>query len=234
MQNINKAENKNLEAGMKLFSKEVYFYDKLDELFCFEKDSIDDAHSVLMNLFQLCHHNLIFSFINLLRGHFVEPSIINRKSIEAISQATIINENLDLHSRIWCKGENKKDSNNSALFESIFRKDKFRSCKNKKELKHFYKLFSTLTHANITAGIHRFKKERNKIRFGYFDTEVDNLDAWMVRYLNYTILAYITILEEFAEIFNYISKDKVIALKNEHKVYMETKKSLLSQFGKYD
>jgi hypothetical protein len=236
LQNIDKAEKHNLDAGIKSFTNEVYFYYELSRLFSLSENITYDKYYIVADLFQLCSHNLTFCFINILRGHFTEPLIINRKSIEAVAHATIISENLDLHSRIWCKGENKNEQESQRLFESIFKKDKFRSCKNKKQLNDFFKIFSQFTHSNITANIHRTKRTEYKLYFGYFDFEVDNVDAWMIRYLNHTLVVYLLILEEFANIFgdNVKSlKEHIGELKKEHRQYMETRRSLLSQSEKY-
>lgn len=237
LQNINQAENKNFGESIQKFSEEVDFYYRVEKMFLIGGRVVPDEYSVISNLFQLCHHNLIFSFINLLRVHLSEPGIVNRKSIEAIGQATIIAENPDIYSRIWCKGENEKETKeNKKLFKGIFKNDKFKNCKNKEELKNCYRIFSVFAHVNITTGMHRFKRADNKMMFGYFDLEVDDIGAWMTRYLNYTLLTYILILEEFADTFGDVfvaSKEHLDGIKNEHKLYMETKRELLSQNGKY-
>lgn len=236
LQGINEAENNNLKESIEKFPEEMYFYNELVKAFSMSGKAITDEYVVVATLFQLCSHNLTFSFINLLRVHFAEPCMINRKSIEAIGQATVINENLDINSRIWSRGEDKI-SKDKSLFKSVFKKDKFRSCKNKNELERYYKIFCPFNHVNIMATMHRQKRDGNKIFFGYFDSEVDNIGEWMIRYLNYTLLAYILIIEEFSDIFGdkiEISKERIIELKNEHKQYMETRRELLSQSGKYD
>lgn len=236
LKDINDAENNNLEESIKKFPKEMYFYNELVKAFSMSSKAISDEYVVVATLFQLCSHNLTFSFINLLRVHFAEPCMINRKSVEAVGQATIVNENLDLNSRIWSRGESEKNKDEN-LFKSVFKKDKFRSCKNKNELKRYYEIFCSFNHVNIIATLHRQKRDGNKIFFGYFDSEVDDIGAWMTRYLNYTLLAYILILEEFSNIFGdkiAISKEHISELKNEHKRYVESKRELLSQSGKYD
>ncbi len=232
------AEDKNLQAGLEHFKEEVSFFVRLEALFSTPGKKVTDEYTVIIELFQLCHHNLIFSFLNLLRGHFKEPCIISRNSIEAVAQATIIKENPDSYSEIWCKGENDNENKEDVeAFRRMFKKDKFRNCQYKKELAEFYRMFSTFSHPNILTGIHRMKREGDKLLFGFFDTEVDNLDAWMIRYLNYTLLAYSTILKEFSDIFsqfNIIPIDSLEELRKEHRAYMESRRSFLSQDGKYD
>ncbi|MGW8185349.1 MAG: hypothetical protein ACWGHO_04550 [Candidatus Moraniibacteriota bacterium] len=224
LQDINNAENNNLEESIKKFPKEVYFYNELAKAFSTSSKAIPVEYTIIITLFQLCSHNLAFSFMNLLRVHFTESCMINRKSIEAVGQATIIAENIDMNSRIWFNGENGINEGN--LFKSVFKKNKFRSCKNKDELTRYYKMFCLFNHANIAALMHKQKKGGNKIVFGYFDSEVDDVDAWMMEYLNYTLWAYILILEEFSNIFGdkiEISKERIGELKNEHMRYAEAK-----------
>ncbi len=232
---FNDAENKNFRSMLSFFKDEVFFFKRLSALFVASNKKVGDEYIVIIELFQLCNHNLAFSFLNILRGHFKEPCIISRNSIEAVAQATIIKENLRFNNETWCRGEKGKE--NIKAFKELFKKDKFRNCKNKDELKVFFRMFSSFGHSNILNGIHRTKKEGDKLLFGFFDVEVDNLEAWMVRYLNYIIVVYSIILEEFSDIFRdfgIASPDDVKKLREEHRVYMETRRGLLSQFGKYD
>lgn len=229
------AENANFNFGLRQFKDELSFFVRLEAMYSVPGKRVPDSHVAIIELFQLCHHNLIFSFLNLLRCHFKEPCVINRNSIEAIGQAAILNENPITNTKIWCMGEGG-DEQEIESFKRIFKNDKFRKCVHKKELKGYFEMFSSMSHPNITIGIHRTRREGEQMLSGFFDVEEDNLEAWMIRYLNYTVLAYVIILKEFSIIFRevgFISDKQLDELAKDHREYMETRRALLSQDGRY-
>lgn len=207
IEEIDRAESRNLQLNLKLFPDEVGFYYQIRWLYENLFTLISDEFVPIGYLFKESGHCFMFGFQQVLRIHLVEAASSLRKAVESCAYAITIGIDPQ-KTRLWIMKDDDPKS-----FKQQIDMVKWQDPKTK-QLKTLFDFLSNYSsHANLFGQAQRFILHGNHMTISYFDFDGEEpkfeTRAKIMRQLNHVLNTHIKLLKLFGDLFDEVKKDKV-------------------------
>lgn len=215
---IEKAEAHNFQGGLKAFSNEVRFAERISELYQVTAGSVHVDLVTALGLFMESGHALVLSVLALLRCHNAQALNELRRAVECASYG---HKTKDPHiAKIWVEGEEHEGFAKNFRYENRFD----RKHPVLKGFKSTWEMASTYaSHATLGAIMgHQEHPRHDKFEYGFFDLGEDHLNH-RGRLFCFILKTNLQILQVFEEVF-----EKILSAK-----WKEARQKLESDVDRY-
>jgi len=227
IEEIDKAENRNLNLSLKAFPNEVVFYYEVRWLYENLFKSVPDESIPMGFLFKESGHCFMFGFQQLLRCHLVEAASSLRKAVESCSYAITMGSDFE-KTKLWILKDNDPKK-----FGQVIDQIKWKHPKTK-PLKVVFDFLSNYSgHANFMGQIQKFVIHDGFFTVGYFDVDTSDPKVSVMRQLNHCLDTHIKLLMLYGDLFDEIKDNKkgwdqkISDLSRKFKQYKISVKSIL-------
>lgn len=194
---IEKAEAHNFQGGLKVFSNEVGFAERINELYHITDEPVDVNLATALGLFMESGHALVLSVLALLRCHHAQTLNELRRAVECASYGHKTRDHEI--AKIWVEGEEHKDFGKHFKRENRFDQSHpiIKSLKPAWEMASKYASHATL---GSTMG-HQEHPSPDKFEYAFFDLGDDHLNN-RGRLFCFVLKTHLQILQVFEEVFS--------------------------------